>query len=139
MFKGRMPSWAKGAVDDFTAAAPGVVVSFLKGMGLNEQEIGNAVAGAHYAVYGSPYTGDATTSFDIALRRIDITVQVPGISPKAVLDELRQRAEKGVVEATGPDLLDVVFVALVAVSHEWGGEDSGTNKTAGSMMADPER
>ena len=127
MFMGQVPSGVKAEVDDFTAATPGVTVSFREGMGLNELEIGDAVAGAHYAVYRSPYSRDATTSFDIESRRIDITVQIPGTHSEAVLDELRQRAEKGAVEATRPDLLDVVSVYLVAVSHELGGEDSGTD------------
>ena len=139
MFMGQVPSGAKADVDDFMAATPGITVGFREGMGLNEQEIENAVAGAHYAVYGSPSTTDVSTSFDIESRRIEIYVQTAGTPQKTVLDELRQRAEKGAVDATRPDLLDVVSVSLVPVNHELGGEDSGTNKTAGSMMADPER
>ena len=127
MFAGQIPAGARAGVNEFTAATAGVTVSFLERMGLNAEEIRNAVAGAHYAVYGSPYSRDATTSFDIESRRIDITVQIPGTPPEAVLDELRQRAEEGAVEATRPDLLDVVSVSLVAVSHELGGEDSGTD------------
>jgi len=137
MFMGQVPSGARAAVDDFMAATPGINVRFREGMGLNEQEIENAVAGAHYAVYGSPFTKDVSTSFDIESRRIDITVQIPGTPPQTVLDELRQRAEKGAVEATRPDLLDVVSVSLVAVGHDLGGKDSGANKTAGNVMAYP--
>ena len=139
MFMGQVPTGAKAEADDFTAARPGITVGFREGIGLNEQEIENAVAGAHYAVYGSPSTIDVSTSFDIESRRIDIYVQIAGTPPKTVLDELRQRAEKGAVKATRPNLLDIVSVSLVPVNHELGGEDSGANKTAGSMMADPER
>ena len=127
MFMSQVPSGARADVDAFKTATPGITISFREGMGLNELEIGDAVAGAHYAVYRSPYTKDATTSLDIESRRIDITVQMPGTHSEAVLDELRQRAEKGAVDATRPDLLDIVSVSLVAVSHELGGEESGTD------------
>lgn len=126
MFMGQTPSGAKAEVDAFTAAMPGITISYREGMGFNEQEIENAVAGAYYAVYGSSSILEASASFDIEARRIDITVQTAGTPPGPALDELRQQAETGATDATRPNLLDVVSVSVVAVSHELGGEDSGS-------------
>ena len=91
MFMGQTPSGAKAEVDAFTAAMPGITISYREGMGFNEQEIENAVAGAYYAVYGSSSILEASASFDIEARRIDITVQTAGTPPGPALDELRQQ------------------------------------------------
>ena len=59
-FAGQTPSAAQGILDTFGTNFPGVSVELRTDLGFAEQEIGNAIAGAHYAVLQSAGVLDAS-------------------------------------------------------------------------------
>ena len=63
-FAGQTPSAAQGIVDTFGTNFPGVSVELRTDLGFTEQEIENAIPGAHYAVLESAGVLDAASSFD---------------------------------------------------------------------------
>ena len=119
-FTGQTPSVAQGIVDTFSTNFPGVSVELRTDLGFTEQEIGNAIAGAHYAVLESAGVLDAASSFDHDRRQISVTAQTDGTPSETVLDALQRAAENGVTGATRADMLDVISVSVTVVQHSLG-------------------
>ena len=125
-FAGAVPTTAQEAINAFKAIMPAVTVETHTDMGITEQEVQAAVPGAHYAVFKTEGVLDASTSFNYDTRRIEIVVQLPGTPDDPTVDSLTRIGERGAAGATRPDLLEFVSVSVIVVSHELGGEDSGT-------------
>ncbi len=123
-FAGQTPSAAQGIVDTFSTNFPGVSVELRTDLGFTEQEIGNAIAGAHYAVFESAGVLDAASSFDHETRQISVTAQTGGANSVTVLGALQRAAENGVTRATRADMLDFISVSVAVVQHSLGAEDS---------------
>ena len=123
-FAGQTPSAARRIVDTFSTNFPGVSVELRTDLGFTEQEIGNAIAGADYAVLESAGVQDAASSFDHETRQISVTAQTDGANSVTVLGALRRAAENGVAGATRADMLDVIRVSVAVVQHSLGAEDS---------------
>ena len=121
-FTGQTPSAAQGIVDTFSTNFPDVSVELRTDLGFTEQEIGNAIPGAHYAVLESAGVMDAASSFDHDRRQISVTSQTDGTPSETVLDALQRAAENGVTGATRADLLDVISVSVTVVQHSLGAD-----------------
>ena len=123
-FAGQTPSAAQGIVDTFGTNFPGVSVELRTDMGFTEQEIENAIPGAHYAVLESAGVLDAASSFDHDRRQISVTAQMDGTNSVTALGVLQRAAENGVTGATRADMLDVISVSVAVVQHSLGADDS---------------
>ena len=86
-------------------------------MGFTEQEVEAATVGAHYAVFRTAGVLGAASSFDYEVMRIDIIAQTGGAPSDPTEDNLMGIAEGGVRDATRPDLLDMLSVAVTVVGH----------------------
>ena len=75
---GQTPSTAQGIVDTFSTNFPGVSVELRTHLGFTEQEIGNAILGAHHAVLESAGVLDVASSFDHDRRQISVADQTHG-------------------------------------------------------------
>ena len=118
------PEEALDIIDAFTRKHGSILVEVRTGQKITEAELEAAIPAVHYAVYETSGVLNASTSFNSATGEIESIVVLESTAPDSVFDDLRAIAEKGLVEATRPDILDSISVSVTrSKSPVLGGND----------------
>ena len=115
----------QGIVDTFSTNFPGVSVELRTHLGFTEQEIGNAILGAHHAVLESAGVLDVASSFDHDRHQISVADQTPRHPPDTSLDGLQRAAETGLTGATRAQMLDLISVTIARCTAQSLGTANG--------------
>ena len=112
-FTGPAPAAAFDIIDIFTSSHSSISVEVRTDRGLSEVELQTAIPAVHYAVLGAPEVRDASTTFDTATSQIRTVVVLESTASDSILDDLRAVAEKNLIDATRPDIVNSITISVV--------------------------
>ena len=112
-FTGHPPKAALDMIHIFTSSHSGVSVEVCTDLSFTEAELEIAIPAVHYAVLEAPGVRNASTSFDPATGQIRTIVVLEGAASDSQLDDLRDIAEKRLIDVTRSDILESIAVVVV--------------------------
>ena len=112
-FTGPAPAAAFDIIDIFTSSHSSISVEVRTDRGFSEVELQTAIPAVHYAVLGAPEVRDASTTFDTATSQIRTVVVLESTASDSILDDLRAVAEKNLIDATRPDIVNSITISVV--------------------------
>lgn len=109
-FAGPVPEAAREMIYAWDKSHSRVSVEVRSNLGFSELEKQRAIEAVHYAVVKAPEVRDAVTRFDFATGQITTTVVLEDTASDTVLDDLRAKATKALIDATRPDILNYIKI-----------------------------